>query len=218
MTSGGCAGEPGGYGPWFCAFVVNTAPRPKKHTHIVAHAMPHLVVDALNRTAAAALAPASSSSSSKKRARAVLVAEDAQDCWILIFKIGPFQYWTDSVAFLNQWLCKTRGKIHRIERGLQLFGAHREQLGLCLWTQTRSRDEALAHYRATPQWVSRSGGGDDDDAAAAAADQDGDENVPAPDPRDESCRRYVDALTRTRALFQPDEVVTLDALKTILLY
>lgn len=128
-------GEPGGLGPWFCAFVVNTAARPKKYTHVVAHTMPHLVVDALNRNVVVA------SNTSKKRTR------DEDDCWILVFKIGPFNYWFDSVAFLNQWLSKTRGKTHRMERGLELFATYREQFCLCLWTQTRQRNEALAYFK-----------------------------------------------------------------------
>jgi hypothetical protein len=114
----------GGYGPWFCAFVVNTATHPKKYTHVVAHTLPHLVVDALNKN----------SSSSE------------EDCWIMVFKIGPFNYWMDSVAFLNQWLCKTRGKTHRMERGLELFALYREQFRLCLWSQTRARNQALYYF------------------------------------------------------------------------
>lgn len=125
---------PGGYGPWFCAFIVNTAERPKKYTHVVAHTMPHLVVDVLNNSSSS-----SSSGDSKKRTRDT-------DCWIMVFKIGPFTHWSDSVAFLNQWLCKTRGKTHRMERGLELFFAHKERLGLRLWTQMRKRDEALDYY------------------------------------------------------------------------
>jgi hypothetical protein len=134
---------PGGFGPWFCAFIVNTATRPKKYTHVVAHTLPHLVVDALNRTAAATTTEVVPGKE-KKRPR-----EDNNnnnDCWIMVFKIGPFSHWADSVAFLNQWICKTRGKHHRMERGLELFSMYREQFHLCLWTQTRKRDEALEYY------------------------------------------------------------------------
>lgn len=113
---------PGGYGPWFCAFIVNTATRPKKYTHIVAHTLPHLVVDALNKGAS------------------------DEDCWIMLFKIGPFTHWTDSIAFLNQWLNQTRGKTRRMERGLELFAQYRDQFRLCLWSQTRPRDEALRYF------------------------------------------------------------------------
>lgn len=134
--------HPGGFGPWFCAFIVNTARSPKKYTHVVAHTMPHLVVDALNR--------ASSSSSSsladattRKRLRN---NDNDDDCWIMVFKIGPFTHWLDSVTFLNQWLCKTRGKTHRMERGLELFTLYREKYHLCLWTQTRKRHEALDYF------------------------------------------------------------------------
>lgn len=130
---------PGGYGPWFCAFIVNTAVRPKKYTHVVAHTMPHLVVDALNRNV---VDSSGGGGNAKKRSR----DDENQDCWIMVFKIGPFTHWSDSVMFLNQWLCKTRGKIHRMERGLELFAAYREQFHLCLWTQTRKRDEALDYF------------------------------------------------------------------------
>jgi hypothetical protein len=133
---------PGGFGPWFCAFIVNTATHPKKYTHVVAHTLPHLVVDALNRTAAAA-APEMVPGKEKKRLRE---DNNDNDCWIMVFKIGPFSHWADSVAFLNQWICKTRGKHHRMERGLELFSMYREQFHLCLWTQTRKRDEALDYY------------------------------------------------------------------------
>lgn len=134
---------PGGFGPWFCAFIVNTAARPKKYTHVVAHTLPHLVVDALNRTAAAAAPPEMVPGKEKKRLRE---DNNNNDCWIMVFKIGPFSHWADSVAFLNQWICKTRGKHHRMERGLELFSMYREQFHLCLWTQTRKRDEALDYY------------------------------------------------------------------------
>lgn len=114
---------PGGYGPWFCGFLVNTGKEPKKHTHVVAHSMPHLIVDALNRT--------------------------SQDhCWILVLKIGPFVHWKDSVAFLQAWLLRTRGKINRIERGIELYREYHKRYALHLWGQTRHRDDAVNYWRA----------------------------------------------------------------------
>jgi hypothetical protein len=133
MNNNALVDSPGGFGPWFCAFMVNTGEKPKKFTHVAAHTMPHLLVDALNRTG-----ETTNGAKSRKRTR-------EQDCWIMVFKIGPFNYWQDSVDFLNQWLCKTRGKIHRMERGLELFSMYRQRFHLCLWTQPRKRDDAL-HY------------------------------------------------------------------------
>lgn len=115
--------EPGGYGPWFCAFVVNTGKDPKKHTHVVSHSMPHLVVDALNR---------------------------AGGCWIILLKIGPFNVWRESLAFLQAWLYQTRGKIHRIERGYELYKHYAERYCLHLWSQTRTRDDAIAYWQQLP--------------------------------------------------------------------
>lgn len=115
--------EPGGYGPWFCAFVVNTGKDPKKHTHVVSHSMPHLVVDALNR---------------------------AGGCWIILLKIGPFNVWRESLAFLQAWLYQTRGKIHRIERGYELYKHYAERYCLYLWSQTRTRDDAIAYWQQLP--------------------------------------------------------------------
>lgn len=124
---------PGGYGPWFCGFLVNTGKDPKKHTHVVAHTMPHLIVDALNQTAA---------------------NQGTNDgaCWILVLKIGPFIHWKDSVAFLQHWLTRTRGIVHRIERGIELYCQYREQYALYLWSQTRNRDDAIAYWRALTPW------------------------------------------------------------------
>lgn len=200
--------EPGGYGPWFCAFVVNTAHKPKKHTHVVAHSMPHLVVDALNRTTAAAPATTTTvGGTSKKRDRKEEDDNDdasSENCWIIVFKIGPFERWADSVAFLAQWLSRTRGKIHRIERGLQLFSAYREQFNLCLWTQTRQKEEALAHFRAKQPWMGASDGGVPVGSASGEA------------AREEPRRRYGESIKRARSLFGPEEVVTVGTIKSVL--
>lgn len=126
---------PGGYGPWFCGFLVNTGNEPKKHTHVVVHAMPHLIADALNRPQGVA-------------------AGTEQSCWILVLKIGPFVHWKDGVAFLQLWLRQTRGKIHRIERGIELFCQYRERYSLYLWSQTRHRDAAVAHWQNLTPWIS----------------------------------------------------------------
>lgn len=175
--------EPGGYGPWFCAFLVNTAPHPKKHTHLVSHAMPHLFADALNRNS----------------------GEGSQDCWIILLKIGPFNHWLDSVAFLNQWLCKTRGIVHRIERGLKLFSTHRERYGLCLWTQMRTRDDVVNQFRSNPGHCYVP-----DEAERHAAEV----ALRADDP----CRRYMDRLGQARALLGGGKDVTLSQIRTVLLY
>lgn len=191
--------EPGGYGPWFCAFVVNTANRPKKYTHIVAHTMPHLVVDALNQNKV--------SGSSKKRLR-----EDEKDgCWILVFKIGPFNYWMDSVLFLNQWLCKTRGKTHRMEKGLELFALYREQFHLCMWTQTREREDALQHFQhkqpvvvITPVLEIAAA------AAAAIQEKKKEDEEETEESKIEAFKKW---LEDTRALFTRPEQPTLGAIR-----
>lgn len=193
--------EPGGYGPWFCAFVVNTAHKPKKHTHVVAHSMPHLVVDALNRTTAT---PATTVAAKKRERDEEDNDASSENCWIIVFKIGPFERWADSVAFLAQWLSRTRGKIHRIERGLQLFSAYREQFNLCLWTQTRQKEEALAHFHAKQPWMGASDGSAPVGSAGGEA------------AREEPRRRYGESIKKARSLFGPAEVVTVGTIKSVL--
>lgn len=142
---------PGGYGPWFCGFLVNTGKDPKKHTHVVAHTMPHLIVDALNQAANQGLGSGSNG------------------CWILVLKIGPFVHWKDSVAFLQHWLTRTRGIVHRMERGIELYCQYREQYALHLWSQTRHRDDAIAHWRTLTPWCPAPHTNAHEDGSPAAA-------------------------------------------------
>lgn len=192
--------HPGGFGPWFCAFIVNTARSPKKYTHVVAHTMPHLVVDALNRAA-------SSSSSTLTDTKKRLRNNDNDDCWIMVFKIGPFTHWLDSVTFLNQWLCKTRGKTHRMERGLELFTLYREKYHLCLWTQTRKRHDALDYFWTQqpmvimPPPVSPSLSSSPTPTAAAASDN------------QQQLEEFKKWLEETRNLFVSREQMTLGAIR-----
>lgn len=101
---------------------------------MVAHTLPHLVVDALNQSTGE--------------------VDKNNGCWILILKIGPFTHWKDSVAFLQHWLTRTRGIVHRIERGIDLYCQYREQYALNLWSQTRHRDDAIAYWHNLTPWYS----------------------------------------------------------------
>ena len=105
---------PGGLGPWFCALFFNTSTESKKQTHLIAHTLPHLACDMLNR-------PGTTS----------------KDCWVIMLKIGPFDDWNVALGFLEQWMSRKRGKQRRLERGLELFALYRHAYNLVLWSQTR---------------------------------------------------------------------------------
>jgi hypothetical protein len=111
-----------GAGPWFCSLLFNTSVKCKKQTHLVAHTAPHLAVDALNR--------------SRKRPRKSTGDEVANDFWVMICKVGPFDVWADAMTYLDMWTTKTRGKNKRWERGLELFEMYGKAHNLHLWVQS----------------------------------------------------------------------------------
>ena len=128
--------SPGGAGPWYCSLLFNTSERCKKQTHLIAHTMPHLTLDALNRVG------------SKRRALDEEEEDDEEDDrnakkhWIMMLKIGPFESWNDSLAFLNLWLLRTRGKTRRLEKGFELYNTYRDLHKLHIWVQSLPLDEA----------------------------------------------------------------------------
>jgi hypothetical protein len=113
----------GGMGPWFVALLFNTSDECKKQTHLLAHTMPHLASDVLNKT-------------------------DSDDCWIIIIKVGPFEIWDDCVAYLNLWTSRTRGRLRRLERGVEIFRMYANKLGLTFWYQTQSKEHALEQHKS----------------------------------------------------------------------
>ena len=121
----------GGLGPWFCSLIFNASQRSKKQTHLIAHTLPHLAVDILNKPA----------SDDKKRSR-----EEEEECWVMILKIGPFEQWQNAMAFLNLWTSKTRGKMRRLERGFELFNDYKDSYGLKLWAQQVDRETSLRNF------------------------------------------------------------------------
>ncbi len=119
----------GGLGPWYVSLLFNTSKKCKKQTHLVAHTSPHLVVDFMNKPAP---------STEKKRQK-----EEEEDCWIMIVKIGPFDSYNNSCAFKKLWTNQTRGKMRRLERGVELFNMYRAQYNLKMWSEVRLRDDVL---------------------------------------------------------------------------
>jgi len=117
----------GGPGPWFCSLLLNTSETSKKQTHLIAHTMPHLALDIFNKS-----------------------KTDASYCWVMLLKIGPFEKWSEAVAFLNLWTDKTRGKSRRLERGLELFSMYGHVHSLCLWGQTQTQEEILQNEAKQP--------------------------------------------------------------------
>jgi hypothetical protein len=145
---------PGGPGPWFCSLLFNTSDDSKKQTHLIAHTLPHLAVDVLNTekkrkrrrgsvSAAAAAAAAQQQDEEAEDVSAAANATAAAECWIMILKIGPFNVWSDAVAFLNLWTGKTRGKARRLERGLELYEQYGVAYQLNLWGQSVDKSTAL---------------------------------------------------------------------------
>ncbi len=128
---------PGFFGPWFCSLLFNCSRKAKKQTHLVAHTLPHLAIDYLNKPTS--LAP--TASEEKKRVR-----QDDEECWVMILKIGPFEKLTNAVAFLNLWMSKTRGKMRRLERGIELYNDYKDAYKLKMWVQQTNRDECLKHF------------------------------------------------------------------------
>jgi len=124
----------GGLGPWFCSLLFNTSEKCKKQTHIIPHTYTHLAVDSLNRATAA--------DTGKKRQR----KEENEDCWVLIFKVGPFTSWNDCVAFATLWATKTRGKAPRLSKGYELYEFYRQKYGLKLWSQCCDKGEVLKEF------------------------------------------------------------------------
>jgi hypothetical protein len=119
---------PGGPGPWFCCLLFNTSTtKCKKQTHLIAHTLPHLAVDVLNKASP---------------------LQEKSDCWVAILKIGPFEKWCDCVSFLQLWTNHTRGKLRRLERGMELFYAYHQQYQLRAWLQSKTRDETVAEHES----------------------------------------------------------------------
>lgn len=143
---------PGGPGPWFCSLLFNTSDDSKKQTHLIAHTVPHLAVEVLNTekkrkrrrgSAAAAQQQQQQDEEDLEDVSAAANATAAAECWIMILKIGPFNVWSDAVAFLNLWTGKTRGKARRLERGLELYEQYAVAYQLNLWGQSLDKSTAL---------------------------------------------------------------------------
>lgn len=104
---------PGGQGPWFCALLFNTSRTSKKQTHLLAHTLPHLAADVLNK---------------------------GSGRWVIMQKVGPFEEWTTCVAYLNEWMQMTRGRQKRLEKGMELFKRMQRSLSITMWVQTKPRE------------------------------------------------------------------------------
>ncbi len=101
---------PGGPGPWFCSLL---AKENGTRTHFIAHTLPHLALDALN-------------------------SERSSSVWVMLLKVGPFDQWAESVAFLHQWTTAAdRGRRAKLERGLDLYRQHRQRKML-IWAHVTS--------------------------------------------------------------------------------
>lgn len=65
----------------------------------------------------------------------------------MMLKVGPFARWSDAVSFLDAWLLRTRGKTHRIERGVELFMNHyKSNPDISMWIQTETRDVVVRSF------------------------------------------------------------------------
>lgn len=112
----------GGMGPWFCALLFNTSEECKKQTHLLAHTLPHLAPDVLNKS-------------------------ESDDCWVTIIKVGPFEVWDECVAYLNLWTLRTRGRLRRLERGIEIFRKYAKPLGLTFWYQNETRETIMEQHK-----------------------------------------------------------------------
>lgn len=124
MSSGG---HKGGLGPWFCALYFNLADGPKKQTDLRVHTYPLLFERLMN-------GPRSTSMGGQG--------------WVIIMMVGYFEKWADALAFHTLWSKQTRGKVRRIQRGLDLFNNYTSKYSLKLWAQPLTRKEALEAWRS----------------------------------------------------------------------
>lgn len=123
--------KPGGLGPWFNCLFFNTHDKSKKKTHIIAHTHPHLGLDYLNRN---------------------------YEGWAIVQKIGPFERWQDAVDFHKAWNEKTRGKVPRFERGIELFCLYKDRYRLNLWMPVdKTQQDIISEFKKKRQ---RDGGGE----------------------------------------------------------
>lgn len=107
------------FGPWFVALLINTTDD-NTRTELVPHTYPHLMVDVLN-------------------------TKHANQVWVVLMKVGPFERWSECVSYSQAWSSKTRGRAARIEKGIRLW---REQHSdKTLWIQTRDKDSLTDAYR-----------------------------------------------------------------------
>lgn len=113
----------GGLGPWFCALLVKTLQdrRSKRQSKLVLHTLPHMVADWLNSEVSDA-------------------ARSEGECWVELLRVGPFRRWSEAVQFYSLWCSSARGKMRRVDRGLQLYRQYGQHYQLRAWGQTRDRD------------------------------------------------------------------------------
>lgn len=117
--------HPGGCGPWFVALLFNTSTECKKQTHLICHTYPHLAIDVLNKTTGQ---------------------------WVIILKVGPFCDWKCGLAYLEEWTIHTRGRVHRLDRGIELYVKYKDILQLSMWALYKTREECLLEFK-TRQYV-----------------------------------------------------------------
>lgn len=128
---------PNGLGPWFCSLIFNTSQLKnyKTQTHLAVHTFPHLYVDWLN-------------------SRLLEAHRSEGICWVMVMKIGPFKKWNEACQFFNSWSCKTRGKLRRLERGVELFEQFQEQFQLKMWAEYNHQAECIQKFANDPRVVS----------------------------------------------------------------
>lgn len=119
---------PGGLGPWFVSLLFNTSEGPKKQTHLCVHTYPHHFENVMNRT----------KSSKGKRADDSNISQ-----WVTMMIVGPFDNWHDATAFHSLWSIKTRGKVRRLQRGLDLLDAYCDKYNLTMWAQDKTREQLI---------------------------------------------------------------------------
>ena len=116
-------------GPWWCQFLVNTSDIPKKQTHLCSHTYPHHYESVMNKILA--------TSSEKKGA--------SENGWVTMQIVGPFNKWVDALRFQILWSDHTRGKIRRVERGVDLLSAYYQEHNLYMEAQHMYRSDILKH-------------------------------------------------------------------------
>ncbi len=105
---------PGGLGPWYVALLLKKSARNKTRASAISHTSPQYAIDIMNKNTA-----------------------KGKYNWVIVSKIGPFEEWSQCVAFRDE-LNATRSQDCHLEKTRKMVQQHKPHL--TLWTAERHND------------------------------------------------------------------------------